>query len=72
MSNLIVDWVPDDLEDEDAYYEQAVGLVITSIHDDTESVWLHLSDGSAMEFYATATGFDMDIHPAENMAAKLN
>lgn len=70
--DLIVEWIPDDLDDEDAYYDQAVGLVITAIHDDTESIWLHLSDGSAMEFYATTDGFDMDIHPAENMAEKMN
>ena len=70
--DLIVEWIPDDVDDEDAYYDQVVGLVITSIHDDSESIWLHLSDGSAMEFYATTDGFDMDIHPAENMAEKMN
>lgn len=49
-------------EQEEGYFDQCIGAVITAIHDDDESVWIHLSDGSVLEFYATAEGFDFDIH----------
>lgn len=52
--------------EETSYFDQCVGCEIMAIHDDSGSVWLHLSDGSALEFFALPDGgFDFDIHPAE-------
>lgn len=50
-------------EQETDYFDQIVGACIVAVHDDSESVWLHLSDGSCMEFFALPEGgFDFEIH----------
>lgn len=54
------------MSEEAGYYEQVVGATITAVHDDDESVWLHLSDGSMIEITAMQDGgFDVEIHPAD-------
>lgn len=71
-NDFVVEWVPDDIDEVEAYYDQCIGLVLTAVHDDSESIWLHFSDGSAMQFYAlNEGGFDMDIHPPENEVAQV-
>lgn len=55
-------------EDEDAaeYFDQVIGATITAVHDDPESMWIHLSDGSMIEIVAlTDGGFDVEVHPSE-------
>lgn len=65
LVGAIVEEVDDaDDEAEVGYYEQCIGATITAVHSDSESLWLHLSDGSLMEFTAlTGGGFDIEIHP---------
>lgn len=56
-----------DTEQDTEYFEQIVGACIVAVHDDDESIWLHLSDGSAVEFYSLPLpdgGFDFEIHEA--------
>jgi len=49
-----------------AYFDQVIGATITAVHDDAESMWIHLSDGSVIEIVAlTDGGFDVEVHPAE-------
>lgn len=47
----------------DEYLAPAIGRCITSVRDDDESVWLTLSDGSAIEIYGLEDGgFGVELH----------
>jgi hypothetical protein len=48
---------------EPSYYDSCVGACIEAVYEDDESLWLHLSDGSALCFIADpAGGFNIEIH----------
>jgi len=50
----------------ESYFDQVIGATITAVHDDAESIWIHLSDGSVIEVVALFDGgFDVEVHPAE-------
>ena len=59
----------DEERGEPSYYDTCIGASITAVHEDAESVWLHLSDGSAICFMALEQGFDVEIfdRPPEGM-----
>lgn len=54
---------PDDEDNTAAYYAPIIGAVITAVHHGKESIWLHLSNGAALEIIALPRGFDFEIHP---------
>lgn len=45
-----------------AYYAPIIGSIITAVHHGKESIWLHLSNGAALEIIALPCGFDFEIH----------
>lgn len=51
----------------DDYYDQIIGATITAVHNEsTDSLWIHLSDGSMIEIAALSNGgFDVEMHQAE-------
>jgi hypothetical protein len=53
---------PDDEDNTAAYYAPIIGAVITAVHHGKESIWLHLSNGAALEIIALPRGFDFEIH----------
>lgn len=44
-----------------SYYDSCLGTCITAVHEDDESIWLHLSDGSTICVTALQQGFDVEI-----------
>ena len=54
-------------EEEDRYYDRVIGAEIVAVHQDHESVWIHLSNGDLIAFTADPLGgFDAEIHPEED------
>lgn len=51
-------------EDDQAsgYLDSCVGTTIRAVHEDDDSYWLHLSDGTSLQFYVDADGLNVEVH----------
>jgi hypothetical protein len=48
----------------EGYFDPCLGTVILAVHDGRDDVWIHLSDGSALEFFPVVEGgFNVELHP---------